>query len=297
MSGLRTAASAALILLGAMLIVAWAVAGVVVSTVEDGTAVHGIAVRALESDAVLDGIADAASDSALEAMAEAGFDAERWGLDTAVRAVIADAARADEFRGAVLDQIDAVHAQASDEITAEDRPSGPLRLEIDVSGYVNAQIDAIPVVGEQVPDLVVEPIPVRVLGAEAFERVRTGYGYAELAQRWALWAGLACIVLGFVVTHRTRWFGAKAGLAVGAIAGGLWLVLTWWGLDGILRLLPGGSDGDAAEALLRIVTEDGIDALASRLGTLALIAFAVAAVLLAVALLTRPRPRPLAAER
>ncbi|WP_062303719.1 hypothetical protein [Demequina subtropica] len=285
MKALRTVASAVLILLGASLIASWAVGGVLVRTVEDGTAVHGIAERALATDAIVDAAADAMADGALDAIAEAGVDLERLGLDAAVRAAIEGAARSDDFRDAVLDQIDAAHAQFAAEATAEDRAPAPLLIDIDASGYVNARIDDVPGIGSRVPDLALEPVPVRVLSATAFERVRTGYRYAELAQRWGLWAGIACIVLGLVVTHRTRWFLAKAGLAVGAVAGGLWLVLTWWGVEGIARALPGGQDGAAGEALLRIVTAEGVDALAGRLGVVALVGLAVGAVALAGALL------------
>ncbi|WP_062385656.1 hypothetical protein [Demequina iriomotensis] len=289
MRGLRTVAAAFLIVLGASLIALWAVSGVVVRAVEDGTVVHGIAQRALDDDAVSARIARAVADGALEALADAGVDLERLGLDGAVRGLLEDEASTDDFHAAVLAQIDGARAQFEAEVTAEDRASAPLLIDVDVSDYVNGRIDDVPVVGERAPDVVVAPIPVRVMSADAFDTVRTGYRYAQLAQSWGLVAGIACIVVGLVVTHRTRWFVAKAGLAVGVIAGGLWLLLQWWGVEGFARALPGGADGSAGAALLEIVTDETMAVLEARLGVVALVGLAVCALALAFALLTRRR--------
>ncbi|WP_062464042.1 hypothetical protein [Demequina soli] len=291
MRALRTVASAVLILVGASLIALWAVSGVVVSAVEDGSAVHSIATRALSDQEIVDAVGTAIADGALTALADAGVDLSRLGLDDTVRGWIEDAARTDEFRTALLAQVDDARAQFATQVTEPDRAPAPLILELDADQYVNSQIARIPVVGSRAPQVDLAPIPVQVMDASTFEDVRTGYHVMELAQRWALWAGIALVVLGLFVTHRARWFVAKAGLAVGAIAGGLWLVLTWWGVDGIASVLPGGSGGTAGEALTRLVTQDTVDALQARLGVVSLVGFAVAAVFLVVALVTRPRAR------
>ncbi|WP_062529618.1 hypothetical protein [Demequina rhizosphaerae] len=291
MRALRTVLSALLILAGASLIALWAVSGVVVKAVEDGTAVHAIAERALADDVIVDAVGDAIADGALDALADAGLDLSLLGLDDVVRSAIEGAARTRDFRTAVLAQVDDAHGQLSAELTAEKREPGPLVIDIDPSDYVNGQIDQIPVVGEAAPEVAIAPVPVEVMDAEAFDDVRRGYGLIELAQRWALWAGIALIVLGLFVTQRLRWFMAKAGLAVGVIAGGLWLALRWWGVDGIAAVLPGGADGTAGSALVRIVSEDTVAMLEDRLSVIALIGLAVAAVFLVVALVTRPRAR------
>ncbi|MDN4474681.1 hypothetical protein QQX09_02305 [Demequina sp. SYSU T00192] len=291
MSALRTVLSALLIIVGGSLIALWAVSGVVVKAVEDGTAVQAIAARALDNDVIVDAVGDAIADGALDALADAGLDLSLLGLDDVVRDAIAGAARTRDFREAVLAQVDDAHGQLSAELTEEDRAPGPLVIDVDASAYVNGQIDRIPVVGERAPEVSLAPVPVEVMDADTFDDVRTGYRLMELAQRWALWAGLALIVLGLFVTHRLRWFMAKAGLAVGAIAGGLWLALRWWGVDGIAAVLPGGADGTAGSALVRIVSEDTVAMLEDRLSVIALIGFAVAAVFLVVALVTRPRVR------
>ncbi|WP_062316252.1 hypothetical protein [Demequina maris] len=291
MSALRTVLSALLIILGGSLIALWAVSGVVVKAVEDGTAVQGIAERALANDVIVDAVGTAIADGTLDALADAGLDLSILGLDDVVRNAIEGAARTRDFREAVLDQVDDAHGQLAAELTAEDRDPGPLVIEIDPSAYVNGQIDQIPVVGERAPEVTIAPVPVEVMDADTFDDVRTGYRLMEIAQRWALWAGIALILVGLVVTHRTRWFMAKAGLAVGVIAGGLWLALRWWGVDGIAAVLPGGADGTAGSALIRIVSEDTVAMLEDRLSVVALVGFAVAAVFLVVALVARPRPR------
>ncbi|WP_156155826.1 hypothetical protein [Demequina phytophila] len=289
MRALRTVLSALLILVGASLIAAWAVSGVVVRAVEDGTAVHAIAERALEDQAIVDAIGTAIADATLDALAEAGYDLGFLGLDDVVRGAIENAARSDDFADALLAQVDDARAQFSSHVTEEERAPAPLVIEVDPSQYVNARIDDIPVVGERAPDVALQPVPVEVMSASDFEDVRTGYRAVETAAQWALWAGLAAIALGLVVTHRTRWFMVKAGAAVAVVAGGLWLVLRWWGVDAIVATLPGGADGSAGTAFARIVTEDTVAALSERLGVIAAVGFAVAAVFLVVALLTRPR--------
>ncbi|WP_062522678.1 hypothetical protein [Demequina silvatica] len=289
MRALRTVVSALLILAGASLIAAWAVSGVVVRAVEDGTAVHAIAERALEDQAIVDAIGTAIADGALDGLAEAGYDLDFLGLDDVVREAIENAARSDDFRTALLAQVDDARAQFSAQVTAEVRAPAPLVIEIDPSQYVNARIDDIPVVGERAPEVALDPVPIEVMSAADFEDVRTGYRALELAAQWGLWAGLAAIVLGLVITHRTRWFMVKAGAAVAVVAGGLWLVLQWWGVDGIVATLPGGAEGSAGTALLRIVTEGTVAALSERLGVIALVGAAVAAVFLVVAWVTRPR--------
>lgn len=289
MSALRTVASALLILLGASLIALWAVAGVVVGAVEDGSAARGIAERALDEPVVVAEVTEQVADRALAALADAGFDAEALGIDGLLRGLIAAETESDTFREAVLDQVDDARAQIEAELTAEERAPGPLVITVDPNAYVNARVDDVPLIGDALPEVTIAPVPVEAVEADRFEDMRRGYGWLQTAQDWALWAGLAALVGGLIVTHRTRWFVAKAGLGVAAIAAALWLMLAIWGVDGIAAVLPGGSEGTAATALTRIVSEATVPDLQARLAVVAGIGAAVAAVFLGLALLGRRR--------
>ena len=89
---LRTLASAVLILAGATLIALWAVGGVVVRAVEDGSAVHGIAATALDDPLIRAAMAEETTAQAVEALADAGLDLEVLGhADRQLLASVAEA--------------------------------------------------------------------------------------------------------------------------------------------------------------------------------------------------------------
>lgn len=289
MSALRTVASAILIVLGALLIALWAVSGIVTRAVEDGTAVRGIAERAFEDPAIVAAVGRTMGDGAVDGLAERGVDLEAVGLDDALRTLLARVAESDAFRRAVIDQIDDVYDQISSQLTAALREPAPLVVGIDPSSYVNDQVDAIPLVGESLPELALADVPVELMDEPTFTRARTAYQVAEAADPWALWIGLALLAAGILVSHRRRWFVAKTALALAVVTGGLWLLLQMRGLAGTVALLPGGADGDLGTLLLRVVTEEAEPELRSRLLTVALWSLVGAVLFAAAGALTRPR--------
>ncbi|MFP5359584.1 MAG: hypothetical protein ACLGHM_03705 [Actinomycetes bacterium] len=286
---LRTLVSALLIVAGAVSIALWAVSGVVVSAVEDGTAVRAIATAALEEPAVVEAIGASLGDAAVEGLADAGLDLAVVGLDAPLRELVAGAARTPEFRQALLAQVDDARVQFARELTAEDRAPAPLVITVDASGYVNGQIATLPVVGAAAPQLELAPVPVTVMSEERFEDTRRAYDVAQFAHRWGLWVGLGLFLLGLIVSPRTRWFLAKAGLAVAVLAGAAWIALEVWGLETIAGALPGGADGPAGTALSAIITAETVPLLQERLITVGAAAAGVGSVALMIALVRLPR--------
>jgi hypothetical protein len=95
-----------------------------------------------------------------------------------------------------------------------------------------------------------------------------------------LWAGLALIVLGMVVSTRKRFVIAKFFAAVGVFSLGAYVALVWIGPERVAGWLPGGGDGSWGRVLTGIIAEEALPAVTSTLllaGGIALIAAAVAA--------------------
>ncbi|MDN4486891.1 hypothetical protein QQX10_01785 [Demequina sp. SYSU T00039] len=292
MNWARTVVSALIILVAASLFSAWAVSAVAVRAIEDGTAVHGIAEDALDDPEVVAALGDAVADSAVAGLQARGIDPARLGLEDALRTLITDAVDSDTFKESLLEQVDAAHEQLAAQLGSTLTTPAPLTLEIDVSGYVNAQIDTIPLVGVQIPDIQVDPIEVEALDAETFDDVRSAYQWLRIAQDWALWTGIGVVVVGMFVTLRLRWFLPKVGAATAAIAGALFVGTHFWGVEAVVALLPGGKDGSIGRLILEVVTEAAVPAVELRLLELAAWALIIGLVFFLIGVLTYPRPKP-----
>ncbi|WP_203657183.1 hypothetical protein [Demequina activiva] len=256
MSLLRTVVSALCVLAGAFLIASWAVSSVVVTSVEDGTALRGITERALESPAVRSLVAERMTDRAVAAFADAGVDANGPVVRTALESGIAAAVGTEAFKTSVLSEVEAAHGQFSEQLTDSLREPAPLVLDVDVSDTINARLDEIPVVGEAIPDVSVSTVSVEVLSAGTFEVTRDTYRQIEWAAQWGLWAGIALLLVGILVSQRRRWFVAKLLLALGLICllfGGAIALL---GPDTIITFIPGGTDGPLSTIWRDIITEE-----------------------------------------
>lgn len=292
MTWVRTAVSALIILVAASLFSLWAVSAVAVRALEDGTAVHGIAEEALDDPDVVSALGDAVADSAIDGLRARGIDPSRLGLEDALRGLIGDAVATDTFKDSLLDQVDAAHEQLDQQLRSTLTTPAPLTLDIDVSGYINALIDTIPLVGVQIPDIQVDPIAVQALDAQTFDEVRTAYQWLRIAQDWALWVGLGLVVIGMFVTGRLRWFLPKVGAATAAIAGLLFVGLHFWGVETVVALVPGGKDGSIGRLVLEVVTEAAVPAVELRLLELAAWSLIIGLVFFLIGVLTYPRPKP-----
>ncbi|WP_061962295.1 hypothetical protein [Demequina flava] len=264
MRGLRTLLSAISILVGAVLIVAWAVSSVAVRTVEDGTALTGITETAFDIPGVVSGLSGQIQDQAIDGLAEQGIDTESLGVDDEVRGAVDTAVRSDAFEDAVVAQVAAAQDDFLYQLTHPDTAAGPLVLQVDISSLINARIDDIGQVGAAVPDVSVEPVPVEVLTAERMSDAQTGYAWMERLASWGLWAGLAMLAFGILVSHRRRWFVAKALLAIGVLALGFGAVVRFIDPSAVAAFLPGDAEGIVGSLWLQWITEESSPAISTR---------------------------------
>lgn len=292
MSQLRTLLSALSIVLGAVLIAAWAGAQAVVALVENGTAARAATENALESPELMNALTDELGERAEVALREQGIDLALLGLQGPVNQLIASAVDSEVFRSALLAQVDHAHEQFSAQLTDTDRPPSDLSISVDVSGSINAQLNDLGGLVALVPDLDVPAVSVTVMEADRFERARDAYRGLQWVQTWSGWLGIATLGFGFLVSARRRWFAAKALAAVAVIAWGSVASLTVMGPDALARSLPGGDSGVWAGIWRDVVGSQTVDTLVGQavlVGAVATIA-ALIALALGVALGRRTSP-------
>lgn len=282
MRAFRTLLSAIAILVGATLVVLWLVSWVTFKAVQDGDATERIVVVALKNPAVTGKIGTEVKDRAFEALADRGIDLNVWGVGDAAAQSITSLVETDEFRASVVEQLQAARQQLQEELTAPDRPRAPFEVAINASDLVNERIDQLAGAAAGIPNLSVAPVRIEVVSADTFEKVRTGYSRMEFAKTYFLWAGLACIALGMLVSTRKRFVIAKFLAAVGVFSLGAYVALVWIGPDRIAGGLPGGADSSWASVFGEALANDALPAVTGKLllaGGIALVAAAVAALL------------------
>ncbi len=280
MRAFRTLLSAITILAGATLVVLWLVSWVAIRAVEDGSATESIVVVALKNPAVTDKIGVEIKDSAFAALSDRGIDLDVWGVGDAAAESISDLARTAEFRDSVLEQLQQAREELHDELTVPGRPPAPFDVQIDTSQLVNDRIDGVTGAAIDVPNVSVAPVRIEVVSADTFEKARTGYARMEFAKRFFLWAGLALIALGMIVSTRKRWVIAKFLTAVAVFSLGAYAALVWIGPDRIAGWLPGGADGGWANVFGDVIANEALPAVTGNLllaSGIALVGAAVAA--------------------
>lgn len=285
----RTLISALAIVVGAVLIASWAVSNVVVNSVKDGTAVVSLATRLMDTPAVVNQISADLGDAAVDQLDVPVPDAVSAGIDSTVRESVDDLVHSEEFTSEVESQIGAAHSDFADALTEDAREPAPFVLYLDASPLVNDRIDAIPVVGSAAPDLALAPVPVEVLDAEAFEDTRTVYGLMEFAEQWFLWAGVALVLVGIVISPRKRWFIAKLLLSVGVLSLGVWAVLTFNDPQTVAGWLPGGESGAVGTVVVETFTSDATPSITQRMLWWGAISLAGSAVFALVAASMKPK--------
>ena len=218
MNGLRTAISAAAILVGSALIVMWLMAFVVVRAVEDGSAARTAAHVALRSPALMDRMSGEIYSRVSSSLDDLGFDVEALGVDGAVRTAADRVAHSEQLEQVVFDNVDAASDHLHSELTNPHRAPGPFSVEVDVNDALDAELRTVPLVGDTLASVRVPPVAVELLSAERFETARDSYERLEFAKRMFLWMGLACLVVGFAVSTRKRYVVGKFLVATGAFA-------------------------------------------------------------------------------
>lgn len=264
MSVIRTLISAVCILAGALLIVGWAVSSLAERTVQDGTALVGIAESAFDIPGVVNGMSRQVQDQTLEALAGEGVDPSVIGVDDEVRGAVDGIVHSALFEEAVLAEVEAAQDEFFAKLTSPTPATQPLTLEVDVSSLVNARIDDIGSVATLAPDVSVAPAEIEVLSAERMADAQTGYRWMERLAAWGLWAGLACLVIGVLVSHRRRWFAAKALIAIGVIALGFGVVVRFVDPSAVAGVLPGSHEGVLGTLWVQWVVDDSAAGIATR---------------------------------
>ncbi|WP_062072029.1 hypothetical protein [Demequina sediminicola] len=264
MNAFRTLISALCILGGALLIVGWAVSSVAVKSVEDGSAISSIAEKAWAVPGVVTGISTQVQDQVLDTLSDRGFNAAALGVDDDIRSAVDSSVQSDLFQEALVAEVENAESEFLVALTAEDRPSAPFNVDVDVSSVINERIDDTEYLGDVAPDVAVPAASVEVMSAEAVDGARAGYASMVWLAAWGLWLGLGLLVLGILVSHRRRWFIAKALIAVGAVALAFGLIVRYVSPETILLFLPGGEGGVLGGMWQQTVTEDSADSIAQR---------------------------------
>lgn len=278
MKALRTLVSALCILAGATLVVLWLLSWMAINLIEDGTATESVVVVALESPAVVDKIGTEVKDQAFDALADRGIDLDVWGVGDLAADSFTSLAQTDEFRDAVIAQIQTAREQLHDELTDPDRPRAPFDVAINASDLINDRIDQLTGAVVDVPTLSVAPVRIEVVSADTFEQVRTGYARVEFAKKYFLWAGLAFIVIGLLVSTRRRFVIAKFLAAVGVFSLVAYAVLVWVGPAGLSGWIPDGGDESWGKVFADLIAEDALPSVTGKLLLASGVALAGAAV-------------------
>jgi len=282
MSGFRTVVSAICTVLAAVLGVVWIAAQTVVRSVDERAAVHEFTQSFVEDPQVLDAAVGAGTARVTEALSSAGI--EFPGLDLIVGEIVNAVVYSDAFASAAQAQAASAADQLLDSIKDE---SGPMVVTIDISDAVNERLEQIPFVGSSLPDITIAPIPVEVANEEEADGVRTAYDRLQWAATWAGWLALGLLVLGLIVSHRRRWYPAKAALALGVASAVGWALVTYTEPGTVLASLPGGLEGTGPADVVSGLVDDAATDIASVLGFVAIGAMIIAVVLFGAARATQ----------
>ena len=283
MSRLRTIGSALCIVVGAALLAAWVAATAALTAIEDSTVVEDAATRVIQGDAAQRALVSKGSDAVLGALSDQGVSTDIPGLTIAVRTLVEAFVSSEDFAAGVNAQVKSVREQVVASLNSD--ATGAVVVTLDFSDQINAKLDHVPVVGPSIPDLTVPGIPVQVMDESTAGEVRSAWHVLHVAQDWFGWLGLAVLAAGIIVSHRRRWYLAKAALAIAVMGGIGWAVLTFAQPDAIASWIPGESVVD--QVVVEIFRDDAAGDVARTLGIVALGATMVAVVLFILSARTR----------
>lgn len=256
MRAVRTVASALALFVGALLVLTWSVASIIIAVIDDGPAVRDVAGRALSSPQLMDSLSNEIASHAVTALRQQGIDPAAVGLDEAkVSQVIARELASPAFQSALVAEIDKAHTQVSAQLAEPSRGSAPLSVKVDLSDAVNARVKEAGGPLALLPPLDLPVTNLELLDAGQFEQARDVYSGVRAVERWGLWCALAVLAGGAWVSPRRRWFAMKFFLLFGALSIGLGFEigsLDRWLSDDI----PGFTQGVGATLWTALVTED-----------------------------------------
>ena len=217
MKTLRIIGAAFLVLLGAMMLVSWNVAGKAVSAIESGEAATNLTQKLLDDPNFADAAAQRIADGLVERTQGNLIGRIVAAFEPEIKQAIVRVLESDQVNAAVTKSVSQVEKQLTDELTDPNRPSGPFTVSIDLSDRVNARIDQIPVIGSFIPSVTVPPIQRDLIDAQTFDSIRQVYSGIKLVATWGLLVGILLIVGGFFVAPRSRWYWPQAILGTAVL--------------------------------------------------------------------------------
>ncbi|WP_084078108.1 hypothetical protein [Demequina sp. NBRC 110057] len=278
MKFLRIIGSAFLVLLGSMLIVAWALSLQAVRSIEDGTAAEKLVTTTLEAPETANLVADKVEDLLAEQIDSTVGDIALGLLDDQIHDAVVAFLQSDAFLSTVKTAGNAAQDRLLEAISDPDREPGPLAIDIALGDRVNDAIDEIPVVGAFIPSLDLPEYSVEIVDAATFEDVRSAYSAMTWVSTWFVWIGIAFIAAGIALAPRWRHFLPRALLAAGIFGIAVAFVLGTMGPRTIASFMPGGREGGLGTLIEDVIGDTALSPVTNVLLTLGLIALALAAV-------------------
>jgi len=272
-----------MVLLGAMMLVGWSVAGKAVAGIEDGSAATKLTEKLLNDPAFADAAAGRITDRLVEQTEGRFVGRLVVAFEPEIQRAIANVLTSDRVEEAVTNSVQKIESRLTDAITDPDRPSGPLVISVDLSDRVNERIDQIPVVGPFIPEVTVPPIEREVVDAATFDSVRQVYGGLKLVATWGLLVGALLIVGGFFVAPRSRWYWASALVGAAFVVLAVSIAVRRIIPAQIAAAVPGGETGGGGTFLSNFVADNATGPIASRLLAMAFWAFLLAVLFALVA--------------
>ncbi|WP_084101122.1 hypothetical protein [Demequina sp. NBRC 110051] len=276
MKYLRVIASAFLVLLGSMLIVAWALSLQAVKSIENGTAAEKLVTTTLEAPQTAEFVADQVQAALAEQVESQAGDIALVLLDDQIHGGLVAVLQSDAFLGTITTAGNAAQDRLLAAISDPDREPGPLAIDIDLGTRINTAIDQIPVVGAFIPDIEFPEYSVEIVDADTFEDVRSGYAAMEWVATWFVWIGVTLIAAGVAVAPRWRRFLPRALLAAGLFGIAVAFVLGSMGPRTIASFMPGGRDGGLGTLIEDVIGDTALAPVTNVLLTLGLVALGLA---------------------
>ncbi|MDE0572925.1 hypothetical protein ON058_05805 [Demequina sp. B12] len=276
MKYVRSIASAFLVVLGSMLVVAWALSQKAADSIEDGTAAENLVVSVVRSEQTAEVIANGVV-LALENQVDGRIGTFALGLlEQQIHDLTVDAVESEAFQDLLLTGADRAQNVLLAEISDPEREPAPFGIYLDPGARLNDRINEIPVVGLLAPEITIEPVAVDIIDAETFEDVRSGYQALVWAAHWFGWIGAALIAGGIAIAPRWKWFLPRALVGAGAIGVGVALTLEYLGPRTIAAFVPGGPEGGLGTLIEDVVADAALAPLTTILLTLGLVALGIA---------------------
>ena len=234
----------------------WGLGVAAVNAVEDGSFFRQIATGVVGSDLFSQVLTATVEDSVGATLDNRGIDVRSLGVEEELKATIATVTDTQGVTDALVNATTEAREALSRELTDTTREPAPLLLTVDFSSPVQETLAAVPLVGDQLQNAPIPAFETQIMGAETFERVRTGY---EFLSWWSMWGGYvaaALAVMAFVIFPRGFRVVPRLLYLVGFVMLGLWALVTFVTPASVVGLLPGGVEGSLGETILALIPTD-----------------------------------------